>query len=517
MTKDILWRKGDWAAFFGLLTNNLTNLLTMIGLLIFVVGIPQDMVYGTIAPAFGLAVMMASLFYGWFAWQLAKSSGRTDVTALPSGPSAPSIFTVTFLVIMPVYKTTGNAEFALQLALVWCVLEASILFFGAFFGDTLRRMIPRTVLLSCLAGLGIMLLAMNPLLQSFEAPVVAFVVLTLIFINWFGKSPLFPRIPTGLLLLVVGAALAWGFGLQSPEAITNALSLAGFNPPGLHVDSFLQGLPHSLPYLASAVPLGLANYVFDLENIESAHAAGDSYPTRKVMMVNGAASTVGAMLGNPYPVTVYVGHVGWKSLGAGIGYTVASGVTMFLVTLFGLGSFLLALIPIAAIVPILVYIGIVTANQVVRESPKNEVPVIVVALFPWVANWALTIVNNVMSAAGTSIATLGTKTLAAKGVYYVGLAHLGNGAPMSSLLWGCIAIFAILNQPLRGVAAALVAATLTYVGFIHSPTVGIVAPGSTAMGLVQGYVMIAGVFVLKYVLDRREAAKFGSPATAAAR
>ena len=164
--------------------------------------------------------MLAGLFYGWFAWQLAKRTGRTDVTSLPSGPSAPSIFTVTLLVILPVYKTTGNAEFAMQLALVWCVLEASILFFGAFFGDTLRRLIPRTVLLSCLAGLGIMLLAMNPLLQSFEAPVVAFVVLTLIFINWFGKSPLFPKIPTGLLLLVVGAALAWGFGLQSPEAVS---------------------------------------------------------------------------------------------------------------------------------------------------------------------------------------------------------------------------------------------------------------------------------------------------------
>jgi AGZA family xanthine/uracil permease-like MFS transporter len=27
---------------------------------------------------------------------------------LPSGPSAPSIFTVTFLVILPVYKTTGK-------------------------------------------------------------------------------------------------------------------------------------------------------------------------------------------------------------------------------------------------------------------------------------------------------------------------------------------------------------------------------------------------------------------------
>ena len=30
------WKRGDWAAYFGLMTNNLTNLLTMMGLLIFV-------------------------------------------------------------------------------------------------------------------------------------------------------------------------------------------------------------------------------------------------------------------------------------------------------------------------------------------------------------------------------------------------------------------------------------------------------------------------------------------------
>lgn len=67
------------------------------------------------------------------------------------------------------------------------------------------------------------------------------------------------------------------------------MSSFGFNPPEVHVDSFMQGLPHALPYLASAVPLGLANYIFDTENIESAHAAGDEYPTRKVMLANGLA------------------------------------------------------------------------------------------------------------------------------------------------------------------------------------------------------------------------------------
>ncbi|VZZ91282.1 conserved protein of unknown function (plasmid) [Escherichia coli] len=91
----------------------------------------------------------------------------------------------------------------------------------------------------------------------------------------------------------------------------------------------------------------------------------------------------------------------------------------------------------------------VTANQVVRETPKVEVPVIFICLFPWVANWALTIVNSVMGAAGTSAEKLGSDLLHSKGVYYDGLMHLGSGAPLASMLWGCIAIFAIMNKPLR--------------------------------------------------------------------
>nr|MBN6393653.1 xanthine permease [Escherichia coli]MDF8649743.1 xanthine permease [Escherichia coli]MDF8849015.1 xanthine permease [Escherichia coli]MDF9001447.1 xanthine permease [Escherichia coli] len=105
------WKRGDWAAYFGLMTNNLTNLLTMMGLLIFVVGIPTEIVYGRIAPAFGLAVLAASVCYSWFGLQMVKKTGRSDVTALPSGPSAPSIFTVTFLVLMPVYQQTKDANF----------------------------------------------------------------------------------------------------------------------------------------------------------------------------------------------------------------------------------------------------------------------------------------------------------------------------------------------------------------------------------------------------------------------
>ncbi|CAH0121715.1 hypothetical protein PAE9249_04248 [Paenibacillus sp. CECT 9249] len=503
--KGLLWKRGDWAAYFGLLANNLTNLLTMASLLLFVVGFPDDMVYGRIVPAFGLSIFLASMAYGYFGYKLAKTSGRLDVTALPSGPSAPSIFTVTFLVILPVYQQTNNAQFAFQIALVWCFFEALILIAGSFLGDFIRKMVPRTVLLSCLSGLGLLLLAMNPMLQSFETPVVAFVVLIIIFINWFGKSPIFKKIPTGFLLLAVGTALAWIFGLQSPEAITAALHTLGFNPPEVHVVSLFQGIPHALPYLASAVPLGLANYIFDLENIESAHAAGDSYNTRKVMLGNGIASSIGAFAGNPFPVTVYIGHAGWKSIGAGIGYTVASGLSMLIIALFGIGALLLAVIPVVAIVPILVYVGVVTANQVVRETPKIEVPVIFITLFPWIANWALSLANNVLTAAQTTAAKVGIDTLSAKGVYYNGLVHLGNGAPLSSIMWGSIAIFAILNRPLRAATFAVIAAGLSLFGIIHAPTVGFAQ--EALMPFVYAYLMVAALFVYKHFADRNDPEK----------
>lgn len=498
--KGMLWRRGDWAAYFGLLANNLTNLLTMVSLLIFVVGFPPEMVYGRVVPAFGLAIFIASVAYGWYGYQLAKKTGRSDVTALPSGPSAPSIFTVTFLVLIPVFRQTNDANFALQIGLVWCFFEAMILVVGSFLGDLLRKIIPRTVLLSALSGLGLLLLAMNPMLQSFETPIVAFVVLVIIFINWFGKSPIFKKIPTGFLLLAAGTILAWVFGLQSPEAITAALETLGFEPPEVHIVSLFQGIPHALPYLASAVPLGLANYIFDLENIESAHAAGDEYNTRKVMLGNGIASSIGAFTGNPFPVTVYIGHAGWKSIGAGIGYTIASGLSMLIICLFGIGALLLAIIPVVAIVPILVYVGVVTANQVVRETPKIEVPVIFITLFPWIANWALTLANNILSGAGTSAAEVGIDVLLAKGVYYNGLYHLGNGAPLSSLIWGCITIFAILNQPLRAATFAVIASVLSLFGIIHAGTVGFAQ--ESLMQFVYAYLMVAALFIYKYFVDR---------------
>jgi adenine/guanine/hypoxanthine permease len=506
MGKVALWKKGDIAASFGLFVNVLTDFLVMISLLIGVVGMPKEFVFKQIVPGFGFAVLLSGIVFAFFAYKLAKKTGRTDVTALPSGSSSPGIFLIVFVIMLPLYQQTQDAAFTTTVAVLWGFIEAAILFLGAFLGETIRKIVPRTVLLAALAGLAFVFLGMNPMLQSFEMPIVAFVALIIIFMNWLSKHPILKKIPTGLLLIVVGTAIAWIAGYQNPADVTEALKSFGFNPPMLHLNGFADSFNAALPYLLTAVPLGLANYIFNLENVEAAAVCGDEYKTRDVMLANGFSTLVGGLCGNPFPVTVYVGHAGWKEVGAGLGYSIASSVAIFLLSVFSLMGLMLAVIPIAAIVPMLVFIAIVTGHQVVKESPKFEAPAIFICFFPWVANWALVAVNNALSAAGKSVGEgadqVSSLALHNSGLFYDGLVALGNGAPISSVLWGCIAIFTIRNTPIGGIIAAVLAAALTFIGAIHTSTIGLAQ--ETAIPFVVGYLLIAAFLAYKLYVNKKD-------------
>ena len=50
LAKPKLWVPGDWNAFFGFGTNILVNVLTLTGLLRFVLGFPDELVFGRVLP-----------------------------------------------------------------------------------------------------------------------------------------------------------------------------------------------------------------------------------------------------------------------------------------------------------------------------------------------------------------------------------------------------------------------------------------------------------------------------------
>src|SRR6059036_3457253 len=90
------WVPGDWNAFFGLFTNVALNVIVLTGLVLGVVKLPDNVVFGRILPALGIALPLGNIYYAYLAYQMAKRERRTDVAAMPYGPSVPHMFIVVF-------------------------------------------------------------------------------------------------------------------------------------------------------------------------------------------------------------------------------------------------------------------------------------------------------------------------------------------------------------------------------------------------------------------------------------
>ena len=57
------WVPGDWNAFFGLFTNVALNVIVLSGLVLGVIEMPGDVVFGRILPALGIALPLGNLWY----------------------------------------------------------------------------------------------------------------------------------------------------------------------------------------------------------------------------------------------------------------------------------------------------------------------------------------------------------------------------------------------------------------------------------------------------------------------
>src|SRR5437764_3493496 len=112
-------------------------------------------------------------------------------------------------------------------------------------------------------------------------------------------------------------------------------------------------------------------------------------------------------MGNPFINAVYIGHPGWKAMGGRIGYSAATGVMVIVLSWFGIISVLLALVPVVAISPILLYIGMLIGAQAFQTTPAKHAPAIVLALTPHLAAWAKLLVDNSLGASMTAAQTVG--------------------------------------------------------------------------------------------------------------
>ncbi|MDA8110461.1 MAG: regulator [Betaproteobacteria bacterium] len=481
------WVPGDWNGFFGLFTNVVLNVIVLTGLCLGVVNLPPDTVFGRILPALGIALPIGNLFYAYLAWQLAKKEGRSDVAAMPYGPSVPHMFIVVFVIMLPVYLKTKNPVLAWEAGLAWAFIIGVIILLGILFGPWIRAHTPRAAMLGTLAGISIAFISLRPAFQMWEVPWIAFISLAIVLISWTANVRLPWGLPGGLVAVIIGIVVGWlAYFFGWSDVVKAGAVSASLGQFGVHLPipggEVWRGLADFAPLLVTAIPLGIYNFTEAMNNVESAAAAGDSYDLRKILAADGIGAIVGSILGSPFPPAVYIGHPGWKAVGGRIGYSLATGVVIALVCFLGLTALLLAVVPLVAILPILLYIGLVIGAQAFQASPKEHAPAAVLAIIPNVAAWGQLQVDSALNAAGTSAAQVGAAKLAGSGLVYHGMALLGGGAVLAGLVLGAMAAFIIDRKFTQAAMYAFAGAVLSFFGFIHGSQLGFGVSPLIALG-----------------------------------
>ncbi|MEO6943091.1 MAG: hypothetical protein ABI053_00080, partial [Lacisediminihabitans sp.] len=411
------WVKGDWNGLFGLGTNVLLNVIVLSGLCLAVVHMPDNIVYGRVLPALGIALPLGNIWYAILARRLSRRENRTDVAALPYGPSVPHMFIVVLVVMLPVYIQSHDPIKAWRAGLAWAFIVGCIILLGAIFGPWIRKWTPRAAMLGALAGISLTFISMSPAAQMWEAPWIAFVTFGFILVGWLGFKKMPLGIPVGLIAVISGTVIAWvavlaGWShILKPSAVVESIAMLGVHLP-FPTGDVIGGLQDIAPLLATAIPLGIYNFTEAMTNIESAAAAGDRYSARQILTADGLGAIVGAFIGSPFPPAVYIGHPGWKAVGGRIGYSLVTGIVVALVCFSGLVGLFLGIFPMQALVPILLYIGLVIGAQATSVSALRYAPAIILAMLPSLAQWASGLIDNSLGAAGTNAAKVGFDNLA---------------------------------------------------------------------------------------------------------
>src|SRR5437667_3213158 len=290
--------------------------------------------------------------------------------------------------------------------------------------------------------------------------------MAVIFVAYFSHQRLPFGLPGGMVAIAIGTIIGWALGTMSGKAIFTGYSLA---LPAFAGGSLWEALtnPAFLNYFSVIFPMGIFNVVGSLQNIESAEAAGDRFRTFPSLMANGIGSVAAALFGSAFPTTIYIGHPGWKRLGARSGYSALNGIFIAFLCLTGTIQTVLGLIPLEAGIGMLLYIGIIIVAQAFQETPREHAPAVALGIVPALAAWGLLMVETGVRAAGKSLFEVGLAPFA-RSLAIHGMISLERGFIFSSMILASIGVALIVREFVKAGAWSLAAASFAAVVIIQA-------------------------------------------------
>jgi adenine/guanine/hypoxanthine permease len=495
--------RGDIDGFFGLALDNLVQLLLIDALCRTVLGFSPELIYGRILPGAAVSILIGNLAYSYQARRLAERTGRSDVCALPYGINTVSLIAHVFLIMLPAKALAIKAgvpdpeRIAWQAGLLATFCTGAIEIAAAFVAERVRKATPRAALLSTLAGIAIAFISGGFLFRTFARPIVGLTTFGIVMLTYFGRVRFKGHLPGGLVAVGIGTMLSWAIGLAP---VGDRPGPATLHPP-LPVPGDLAaavGGGHLLPYLSVILAMGLFNVLGSLQNIESAEAAGDPYRTKPSLLVNGIGSVAAALFGSTFPTTIYIGHPGWKAMGARTGYSVLNGLFITLICLTGTLGWIAWAVPIDAGMAIVLWIGIAITAQAFQATPREHAPAVVIGILPGLAAWGALLAKNGLRAAGMGTPERPfTDAVVAeflKGDTWIeGAFALEQGFLFTSMLLSAAVVSVIERRWTAAAAWCTAMALLSATGLMHSYQWTV---GDTALALAPAWPFAIGYAVM---------------------
>lgn len=493
--------RGDFDGFLALLVDNLSVFLVMISLNLYVVGMPPEIVFGRMVPGAAIGLLAGNIYYAYLAKRIAKKEGRDDITALPFGISIVFVLTYTFGLLLPIKLITGDAVLAWHVAILATIIGALLEIIGSIFAVKIRDFLPRAAMLGVLAGIAVMFIAGTGIAEVFGNPYVGFPALAIILWAYLARGKMPFNLPGGLVVLIVGAIIALALG----QTVIDFSGVRAFYPFPWVFQLSAQSFAQIFGYLGVVIPIAIINYAITMDNVESATAVGDNYPIKECLIVDGLASIVGGIFGSPYPNTVFIGHPGYKRMGAKMGYSAIMSVLFVIFSLLGMFSFLSQLIPLAAVTPILIFIGLIMVEVAFKEVPKEHMVASAAAIIVYVPYFAKDYIELTLSALNISITPEVIGQLQAGGVNYLGFYPVGFGGVLISMYIGALVAYMIWRDLRKVSIVCLIGAISSWVGLIHAPALKWGANPQLALAwFIIAAMFFIGSFYIKHEPDTLE-------------
>ena len=510
---------GDINAFFGLTLDNIAGMVLAVSMLHEVFGFPAEFALRYMIPGTAIGVLVGDLLYFLLAFPLAKRTGGA-VTAMPLGLDTPSTIGMVLFVLGPAFvrgkeqglDATGAAMLAWHIgicAILWTGLIKLVL---ACASGWARRRLPRAGLLGSLAAIALVLIAFLPLLDVLAMPVVGLTSLAVILVTLVARGALPWRVPgaagavvlsVAVYYLLVGLSRATGSELVPMATALFEPSTGWLPAEWLQVFAFdwIGAWRESLRYLPYIIPFALTTVIGGIDCTESAASVGDEYRTGTIIGVEAIATLAAAFCGGVIQTTPYIGHPAYKAMGARALYTLLTALFVGGAGLIGYFGYLYLWIPKAALLPILIFVGLEITAQSYRATPRRHYAALAFACLPAAAKLVAIVVGAVLFDPALIGQGIGLEQLSPKAQEQVGVVlTLAGGFIVTSLLWSSALAEIIDRRLVRGALYFGICAVATLFGVMHSGDDKMYLPWAlsgktlhTVLQFAAAYVVVAAI------------------------